>query len=170
MIMAWLSSKKDKSKDSEALQAKKDFYLACKLNKGTREEKSIQIKIALRCRAVIDKTFIEGAEKQKKYKVKKLKAIWDQTEMPSEPIVSPYQEINSINGVIVGYIPENYAKQIFKIAGEFQNEEISTDTAIRQTQYIADEISKKLSLEESFKTLNFLREELKISDSDQNNK
>ncbi|OUV99799.1 MAG: hypothetical protein CBD16_07525 [Betaproteobacteria bacterium TMED156] len=164
--MAWLSSKKDKNLQSFQVQAKKDFDLACNFDEDTRERKSIRIKIALRCRAVIDKTFVEGAEKFAKYKTDKLKAIWDQNKLPPEPEASSFQTINSMNGEIIGYIPKEYANQIFKIAGDYQNEEITIQSAIRQTQFIADEISSRLSLEESFKTLNFLREEFKSSSSE----
>ena len=162
MIMAWLNQKKEQNSKSDALQAKKDFEDACVSKDNTRAMRAKRITIALRCRAVIDKTFVEGAEVYKKYSVAKLEAIWEQKPIPSTPKASSYQKIKSINGEIIGYIPEKFASQIYEIAGNYQTQEISIETAIRQTQFIANEISENLHLEESFKTLNFLRDELKI--------
>ena len=162
MIMAWLKQKKEQNSKSDALQAKKDFEDACVSKDNTRAMRAKRITIALRCRAVIDKTFVEGAEVYKKYSVAKLEAIWEQKPIPSTPKASSYQKIKSINGEIIGYIPEKFASQIYEIAGNYQTQEISIETAIRQTQFIANEISENLHLEESFKTLNFLRDELKI--------
>ena len=162
MIMAWLNQKKEQNSKSDALQAKKDFEDACVSKDNTRAMRAKRITIALRCRAVIDKTFVEGAEVYKKYSVAKLEAIWEQRPIPSTPKASSYQKIKSINGEIIGYIPEKFASQIYEIAGNYQTQEISIETAIRQTQFIANEISENLHLEESFKTLNFLRDELKI--------
>ena len=165
MIMAWLTQKADKNTKSETFRAKKDFDEACIGNGDSRKIKTKRITVALRCRAVIDKTFVEGAELYKKYSVSKLKAIWDQVPVPPTPKASPYQTIRSINGEIIGYIPQEYATRVFEIAGNYQTEEISIETAIRQTQFVAEEISKTLFLEESFKTLNFLRDELKMTAS-----
>ena len=165
MIMTWLNQKKEQNSKSDALQAKKDFEDACVSKDNTRAMRAKRITIALRCRAVIDKTFVEGAEVYKKYSVAKLEAIWDQKPIPSTPKAPSYQKIKSINGEITGYIPEKFASQVYEIAGNYQTEEISIETAIRQTQFIANEISSNLHLEESFKTLNFLRDELKISNS-----
>ena len=163
MIMTWLNQKKEQNSKSDALKAKKEFEEACVSKDDTRAMRAKRITIALRCRAVIDKTFVEGAEIYKKYSVAKLKAIWEQKPVPSTPKASTFQKIKSINGEIIGYIPEKFASQIYEIAGNYQTKEISIQTAIRQTQFIADEISESLHLEESFKTLNFLRDELKIS-------
>ena len=162
MIMAWLNQKKEQNSKSDALQAKKEFEDACVSKDNTRAMRTKRITIALRCRAVIDKTFVEGAEVYKKHSVAKLEAIWEQRPIPSTPKASSYQKIKSINGEIIGYIPEKFASQIYEIAGNYQTEEISIETAIRQTQFIANEVSENLHLEESFKTLNFLRDELKI--------
>ena len=166
--MAWLNQNKEQNFDSEAFIAKKEFEDACNSNDNTREMRSKRITTALRCRAVIDKTFIEVAEVYKKFSVSKLKAIWEQKPIPPIPKAPTFQTIKSINGEVIGYIPEKYASLVFEIAGNYQTEEITIETAIRQTQYIADEISKTLQLEESFKTLNFLRDELKIATSQEN--
>ena len=166
MIMAWLNQKKEQNSKSDALQAKKDFEDACVSKDNTRAMRAKRITIALRCRAVIDKTFVEGAEVYKKYSVDKLEAIWEQKPVPSIPKAPTFQKIKSINGEVTGYIPKKFASQIYEIAGNYQTKEISIETAIRKTQFIADEISKNLHLEESFKTLNFLRDELKISNTE----
>jgi hypothetical protein len=165
MILAWLNQKKEQNSNSEALQAKKDFENVCDSKDDSRKMRSKRITTALRCRAVIDTTFVEGAEVYKKFSVSKLEAIWEQRAVPDTPKAPQFQTIKSINGEIIGYIPQEYASQVYEIAGNYQTEEISIETAIRQTQFIADEISKILRLEESFKTLNFLRDELKISSS-----
>ncbi len=170
MIMSWLNKKNEENTNSESVQAKKDYEDACNSTDDSRKMRSKRITIALRCRAVIDKTFVEGAEVYKNFSVTKLEAIWNQKPAPTSPKASSYQSIKSINGEIIGYIPQEFASKVYEIAGNYQTEEISIETAIKQTQFIADEISKNLCLEESFKTLNFLRDELKrISSSKKKN-
>ena len=112
--MAWLNQKKEQNSNSEASQAKKDFEDACNSKDNSRTVRSKRITIALRCRAVIDKTFVEGAQVYKKFSVSKLEAIWEQRSVPATPKAPQFQTIKSINGEIVGYIPQEYASRYMK--------------------------------------------------------
>mgnify|MGYP001417024937 CR=1 FL=1 len=78
MIMSWLNKKNEENTNSESVQAKKDYEDACNSTDDSRKMRSKRITIALRCRAVIDKTFVEGAEVYKNFSVTKLEAIWNQ--------------------------------------------------------------------------------------------
>ena len=48
-------------------KSKKEYEKATELDGDTREIRSYKIRIALRARAHLDKTFIEGAEKMAKH-------------------------------------------------------------------------------------------------------
>lgn len=159
MTYNWFGKKIISHKDnsSKMASAKSDFEKACKKGHGDRNTKGFKIKIALRCRAVIDIIFIDGAKTYEKYADDKLEAIWNDNEIPIAPEAENYQPIKSSQGYIIGYIPKKFADKVFILGAEFQTKKITKTDAIERTQLIADEISLMLNVEESFDVLDFLR-------------
>ena len=158
MVLDWFKDNK-KTTETENEKAKADFESACAETHEDKESRANRIKIGLRCRAVIDKIFIDGAKEFEIYHEKKLQAIWEDQSPPQEPSPTNFQVIKSSQGEVVGYIPFDCAKEVYDVASDFQKKEISKEHAINLTQIIADNICSMLSLETSFNVLDFLRDE-----------
>lgn len=144
--MIWSLSRKSNSEKLKA-QAKADYEFAANSDKATR---SFRVKIALRCRAHIDRAFINSAKAAEATEN-------DDTEADSESEVTTYQLVKSADGYIYTYIPEDYAATINQLGHEYQDGLIDTYTAITKAQVIADQISEELQLPDSFQTLSFLQ-------------
>jgi len=144
----------------EMLKAKQAYEQAVEAQGDSREIRALRIRIALRCRAVIDKTFIEGAEKTAEHAEASMLAIAADEEKPPAPKPAAFQTIKSVNGDILAYVPLNFAEEMFTIGAKYQMEEITAEQAIEFAQGVADRISEKLKLDKPFEALNFLREQL----------
>jgi len=158
MVLGWFKDEENASKDENEI-AKIEFETACAETHEDKKSRANRIKIGLRCRAVIDTLFIEGAKEFEKFHKEKLEAIWEEKEPPEEPKPSNCQIIKSSQGDVVGYIPMEYAQAVYDISSDFQKKEISKEHAINLTQIVADNICNMLSLETSFNVLDFLRDE-----------
>jgi hypothetical protein len=142
------------------VKAKQEYEKTCQDAGDSRAEFAARIRMGLRCRAVIDKTFIEGAERTADYTERSMLALAAGDEKPKPPSASSFQVIRSVNGEIHAYIPLEYAEEVFKIGVAYQLEEISAEQAIELAQVIADKISEDIHLHPSIQALGFLREEL----------
>lgn len=148
-------------KDKDALeQAKAAFEQACLIKGDSREAQVARIRIALRCRAVLDKTFIEGAERSLDHAERCMIALVQGEERPPDPKASAFQKIKSINGEIDAYIPLEYAEEVFKIGAAYQLEQISARQAVELAQDVADRISSHLNLDVPFEALGFMAENI----------
>ena len=148
------------AKKEEMIKAKQEYEKTCAETGDGRAEVAARIRMGLRCRAVLDKTFIDGAEKTADYTEKSMMAIASGDDKPPAPSPSSFQTIKSVNGEIIAYIPIQYAEEVFKIGAAYQNEEISAEQSIELCQAIADKISEDLKLEPPFQALGFMREEM----------
>ncbi|MAC66636.1 MAG: hypothetical protein CMK54_01290 [Proteobacteria bacterium] len=157
MVLDWFKNEKDEQ-ESNVIEAQKEFELACSETHEDKKSRANRVRIGLRCRAVIDKIFIEGAEQFERYHNDKLQAIWDGNSEPKTPVPKNFQIIKSSKGDVLGYIPIDSAKQIYDIASDFQTKKISKKHAIGLTQLIADNICNMLGLETSFNVLDFLKD------------
>ena len=160
MVLGWFKDGENVGKDGNEI-AKNEFESACAETHEDKKSRANRIKIGLRCRAVIDTLFIEGAKEFEKFHKEKLEAIWEEKNPPEEPKPNNYQIIKSSQGDVVGYIPMEYAQAVYDISSDFQKKDISKEHAINLTQIVADNICNMLSLETSFNVLDFLRDEQK---------
>jgi hypothetical protein len=148
------------AKKEEMIKAKQDYEKTCAETGDGRAEVSARIRMGLRCRAVLDKTFIDGAEKTADFTEKSMMAIASGDDKPAPPSPSSFQTIKSVNGEIIGYIPFAFAEEVFKIGAAYQNEEVSAEQSIELCQVIAEKISEELKLEPPFQALGFMREDM----------
>ena len=68
MVLGWFKDGEGASKDeNEIANAKTEFESACAETHEDKKSRANRIKIGLRCRAVIDTLFIEGAKEFEKF-------------------------------------------------------------------------------------------------------
>jgi hypothetical protein len=147
-------------KKEEMLKAKQEYEKARLSTGDSRSEIAARIRVGLRCRAVIDKTFIEGAEKTADFTERCMVALAAGDEKPHAPTATAFQKIKSVNGEILAYIPLEFAEEVFKIGAAFQLEEVSAEQAIELAQAVAERLSEDIHLDPPIQALGFLREEL----------
>ncbi|GAB5501107.1 MAG: hypothetical protein PsegKO_34180 [Pseudohongiellaceae bacterium] len=144
--MIWSLPRKNNSEKLKD-QARADYELAADDNRASR---SFRVKIALRCRANIDRAFINSA---------KATESADAEDSVKEMKASPYQLIKSGDGYIYTYIREEHAERIYELGQDFQEGSISAYEAVSKAQVVADQICQELKLPDSFQTLAFLQED-----------
>ncbi len=147
--------------------AKAEFEKACEISGDSREIRALRMRIGLRARAHIDKSFIEGAEKTAVYDEACLRAVASGREKPPPPKPTMYQKVKSASGEIVTYIPEEIAEEAFKVGAKYQLTEIEAKPAIDLVQSLANSVSYQLHLEEPLVAVYFLREEHDYFPSDE---
>jgi len=146
---------------SEKEQAKAAFEKIAGLKSESRAARSARIRMALLCRAALDKIFVEGAERTAAYQTHLARAIIDGREKPLAPVVDHFTKLKVGEDDVLVYLPEEYAEQAF-IAGErYQRAEIDALSAIDFVQAQVDQICRlELQVDEGFPALQFLREEI----------
>jgi hypothetical protein len=119
------------------------------------------------CRAHLDKTFIDGAQRTALFFEKMAQATINSSEKPEEPECSLFQRIKSGDKEIWVYLPEEYVLETFKIGASYQKTDIDAKAAIERVQQIADQICLyELKLDTPFDALQFLRNEISDSSAD----
>jgi hypothetical protein len=133
----------------------------------TREARSARIRMGLLCRAHLDKTFIDGAQKTAVYFEKVAQATINNTEKPEKPEFNLFQQVKSGDKEIWVYLPEEYALEAFNVGSMYQKTDIDAKTAIDRMQLIADQICLyELKLDTPFEVLQFLRDEISGTSAD----
>ena len=148
------------SREDSKVKAKEEYEKATALTGSSREVLGERMRMGLRARAHLDKSFIEGAEKFERYDEICLQATALGRDKPPPPKVTMFQTVKSINGEIRTYIPEEIAEQAFKLGAQYQLTKIDAKTAIDLCQNLMDTLAFELNLDDKLSALGFLREEI----------
>lgn len=162
MISIFGRSKRDEARR----KAQAEYEEARDADPASRSGHALTVRAGARAKAHVDKTFITGAEKAVTYDEMRAIAIVKGEDKPEPPKASEFQVIKSVNGELLTYLPLAYAERIFKLGMRYQTMEITGEQAIELVQQVADQVSLELQLKEPFVALEFLREELKSSEGD----
>lgn len=149
------------SPQDEMKRAKAAYEKVTALTADTREAHSMRMGMGLLCKAHLDKTFIAGAEKTADWQQLAAFAAAKGNPVPELPTPSRFQKVKSGQAEVYVYMPEEYVTEAFNLGAHYQKVEISAEKAIEAMQALANHISYyELRLEEPFKALSFLRDEL----------
>lgn len=149
-------------------KAKAAFDKVSAVSADSDAGRSAKVRMALLCRAHIDKAFISAAKDTELYQDASAVAAMSGKEKPEAPTFSEFQKIESGGKTLYTYLPEEYCEKIFILGSRYQRAEISALEAIQGVQKIADQIFKmEFKLEDTFLVLQFLRDELAESNEDQ---
>ncbi|MFZ9734844.1 MAG: hypothetical protein ACO3WN_03280 [Burkholderiaceae bacterium] len=148
------------NKKDHLLQAKEEYEAVCRLQGDSREARAARLRMGIRCRNVIDQTFLEGIEKCSEHLQQCMVAVITGDPRPPAPKAGAFQKIKTINGPIMAYIPLKAAEEVFAIGDLYQREQISDAQALELVQAVADRISAELHVERPIEPLGFLSEKL----------
>ncbi len=152
----------DDSEPAQKERAKLAFEKISSLKKdGGREARSARIRMVMLCRAHLDKSFVEGAEKAVVYDQVAMQAIVAGEDKPPPPTASEYLQVSSVSGDKVWvYLPQEYADLAFSLGASYQRTELSAREAIDAMQTLANQIfSMEFDVYDPFMVLQFLRDE-----------
>ena len=141
-------------------QAKKDFELAISLKGEARSDRALKVKIGLRSRAHLDKTFIHGAKISEGYHDAVLAAVASGSKKPEPPNVPHFQSIKSGGEEVFVYVPETYSDPVMRYGMRYQVMDVTAQQAINAVQNVMDMLLTDLDINHPLKALGFLREEI----------
>ena len=115
---------------------------------------------ALRVRANLNKTFIQGAKRELKYQADLVAAIKAGKATPERPKVeSGYQVISSSVGELISYVPIHHAQKMYDLGGKYQTTELNVAQVFEEAASIAKEVADDLKFTSKIELLEFLRQE-----------
>jgi len=151
----------DKSPESEKKQAAELFEKIAASKSDTRDARSARARLALLCRAQLDKTFVAGAEMADDHDLLVRAAKLEGAEAPELPEAPLYQQILAGERLVYSFLPEEYAEVAFTLGARYQRAEITAEQAIDAMQGLANQLFLyDLRLDEPLQIMKFLRDEL----------
>jgi hypothetical protein len=142
--------------------AKQEFDKVSALEGDSRNIRSLRVRMSLLCRAHLDKTFIDGAERMAAYQDILMACLAAGESLPPEPEGTLFQLIETSGGKSVWvYLPADYVDQVFNMGMRYQRMDITAQVAIDSVQNLLDQICRfEFKLDDPLVALQFLRDEL----------
>lgn len=142
-------------------QSRFDYEKATK-SMGTSSSLGFRLRLANRAKVNIEKTFLEGVKLTEEYNLLREKYVAgnesvENLELPR--LVDPYQLISTDKGVVISFIPEEYAEEIFKLGCSYQTCSMASDKVIGIAQSILNKICFELEINKEIDVLEFLTDE-----------
>lgn len=156
--MALFGRSKDVQK--EAMKAaKRDYEIAADPD-APGSVRRIRSRVALRCKALLDKTFIDGAQRTERHEQAVIVAINNGKPQPEAPKARAFGTVPAFDHEVMAYLPQDYADRAFDLGRRYQRVELDAAQAIEYAQALADEVCAELQVDPPFEALRFLGEEI----------
>ena len=169
--------KRKKTADSleDELRRAREAYEKVTSAEGDSDQlRGARVRMALMCRAHLDKTFVDGAQQTARYQEQLAQSIAQGKESPDLPEPSCYQKVKAVTGFVHVYLPMEFSQEAFRLGAAYQRMDIDAGQAIKSMQDLGDRLfAYELGLTENFKMLQFLRDELasrSVQDSSEQDK
>lgn len=147
--------------ETEKRRAREAFEKVTSTRSDSAQSRSARLRMGLLCRAHLDKTFVAGAQQTASYQELAALAIAQGKERPPAPKPGLFQKVMAGKREVFVYLPEAYVEEAYGLGARYQKTEITAIQAIERMQALADQIFLvDLQLEEPFKVLQFLRDEV----------
>ena len=152
-------------KSAEELKQKSRLDYVSATERNNKMSLGFRLRLANRAKVNLEKTFLDGAELTEKYE--SLKDIRLARQEPIDDLIEPeldepYKLIETDNGTIISFIPEEYAEEAFELGCSYQKCLLDEDKSKLVAQGIFDKICAELSINKEITVLDFL-----TSDSDE---
>jgi hypothetical protein len=161
--MALFGRSKDTQKEA-MIAAKRDFEVASDPD-APGSVRRIRSRVALRCKALLDKTFVDGAQRTERHEQAVIVAINNGKPQPEAPKARPFGTVPAFDHEVMAFIPQEFADRAFDLGRRYQRVEIDAKQAIDYMQAVADELCATLQVDPPFEALRFLRDELEEEES-----
>ena len=156
-----------KSKFEKAKADAKGDYLKCgNLDHSDRIHRVFTARIAQRARLNLDKIFVQGAKAEEKRQSDLAQAIKAGAELPQRAKHDGYNQLQGVSGVVLAWVPEEYANQMFNLGADYQIQEISAHDALQRSDQLAEKVIDDLQTSQPIQLLNLLRGDTEGGDRD----
>ena len=156
--MALFGRSKDTQKEA-MIAAKRDFEIASDPD-APGSVRRIRSRVALRCKALLDKTFVDGAQRTERHEQAVIVAINNGKPQPEAPKARSFGTVPAFDHEVMAFLPQEFADRAFDLGRRYQRVEIDAKQAIDYMQALADEVCATLQVDPPFEALRFLRDEI----------
>ncbi len=156
--MALFGRSKDTQKEA-MVAAKRDFEIASDPD-APGSVRRIRSRVALRCKALLDKTFVDGAQRTERHEQAVIVAINNGKPQPEAPKAKSFGTVPAFDHEVMAFLPQEFADRAFDLGRRYQRVEIDAKQAIDYMQALADEVCATLQVDPPFEALRFLRDEI----------
>ena len=156
--MALFGRSKDTQKEA-MIAAKRDFEIVSDPD-APGSVRGVRSRVALRCKALLDKTFVEGAQRTERHEQAVIVAINEGKPQPEAPKARSFGTVPAFDHEVMAFLPQEVADRAFDLGRRYQRVEIDAKQAIDYMQALADELCAPLQVDPPFEALRFLRDEL----------
>jgi hypothetical protein len=163
--MALFGRSKDTQKEA-MVAAKRDFETASDPD-APGSVRRIRSRVALRCKALLDKTFVDGAQRTERHEQAVIVAINNGKPQPEAPKARSFGTVPAFDHEVMAFLPQEFADRAFDLGRRYQRVEIDAKQAIDYMQALADEVCATLQVDPPFEALRFLRDEIAAEEGEE---
>lgn len=163
--MALFGRSKDTQKEA-MIAAKRDFEIASDPD-APGSVRRIRSRVALRCKALLDKTFVDGAQRTERHEQAVIVAINNGKPQPEAPKARSFGTVPAFDHEVMAFLPQEFADRAFDLGRRYQRVEIDAKQAIDYMQALADEVCATLQVDPPFEALRFLRDEITAEEGEE---
>ena len=156
--MALFGRSKDTQKEA-MIAAKRDFEIVSDPD-APGSVRRVRSRVALRCKALLDKTFVEGAQRTERHEQAVIVAINEGKPQPEAPKARSFGTVPAFDHEVMAFLPQEVADRAFDLGRRYQRVEIDAKQAVDYMQALADELCATVQVDPPFEALRFLRDEL----------
>jgi hypothetical protein len=127
----------------------------------------VRSRVALRCKALLDKTFVDGAQRTERHEQAVIVAINNGKPQPEAPKARSFGTVPAFDHEVMAFLPQEFADRAFDLGRRYQRVEIEAKQAIDYMQALADEVCATLQVDPPFEALRFLRDEITAEEGEE---
>ena len=147
--------------------AQADFLRCKQLDSSDRYNRMFVSRIAMRAKGNLDKIFVQGARAEERRQQDLARTMKDGKKgFPQREKHDGYNSLKGTTGVVLSWVPEEYANTMFNLGADYQIQEKSARQCIAAADQLAEKIMAELQTLQKIELLNLLR--LAITTADTN--
>ena len=138
--------------------AQGDFLRCKQLDTSDRYNRMFVSRIAMRAKGNLDKIFVQGARAEEKRQQDLVKAVKEGKKgFPQREKHDGYNSLKGTTGIVLSWVPEEYANTMFNLGADYQIQEKSARQCIATADQLAEKLMVELQTQQKIELLNLLR-------------
>ena len=148
--------------------AKADFLRCTELGASDRYNRMFVSRIAMRAKGNLDKIFVQGAKAEEKRQEELAIAVKEaKKNFPGRKQHDGYNTLRGTTGVVLSWVPEEYANAMYNLGADYQIQEKSARECIAAADQLAERMKQELQTLQKIELLNLLRLAIPTSDTNE---
>ena len=148
--------------------AQSDFLRCKELGASDRYNRMFVSRIAMRAKGNLDKIFVQGAKAEEKRQGELAIAVKEgKKNFPRRENHDGYNTLRGTTGVVLSWVPEEYANEMYNLGADYQIKEKSARECIEAADQLAEKLTQELQTQQKIELLNLLRLAIPTSDTNE---